>query len=190
MPHLYLKADRQDSRFVSSWTVSEVVRIRLWHVAWVLLFRVTPKWLNPWRLFLLRLFGAKTSGKPFVYPSARVFAPFLLRLDHRACLGPESELYNLGPVHVMAHATVAQQVYVCNGTHDFSDVRQPLLVGRIVIGKGAFIGARAFIMPGVAIGEGALVGACAVVTKDVSPWTVVAGNPAKRIRERPQMEIE
>ena len=44
--------------------------------------------------------------------------------------------------------------------------------------------ARAFVGPGVAIGEGAVVGACAVVIKDIEPWTVVAGNPAKFINRR------
>jgi len=47
-----------------------------------------------------------------------------------------------------------------------------------------WIGAGAFVGPGVTIGEGAVVGARSVVTKDVEPWTVVAGNPAKFIKKR------
>ena len=54
----------------------------------------------------------------------------------------------------------------------------------IQIDDQVWIAARAFIGPGVKIGEGAVVGACAVVTSDVSPWTVVAGNPAKFIKKR------
>jgi putative colanic acid biosynthesis acetyltransferase WcaF len=79
---------------------------------------------------------------------------------------------------------VSQQAYICNGTHDLADSILPLLVGNIVIGRDVFIGARAFVMPGITIGEGAAVGACAVVTKDVEPWTVVAGNPARVIKKR------
>jgi acetyltransferase-like isoleucine patch superfamily enzyme len=48
----------------------------------------------------------------------------------------------------------------------------------VVIGKKCFIGARAIILKGVRIGDGAVVGAGSVVTKDVSPRTSVAGNPA------------
>ena len=47
-----------------------------------------------------------------------------------------------------------------------------------------WIGARAIILPGVTIGEGAVVAAGAVVTKDVEPWAVVGGNPAKFIKKR------
>jgi putative colanic acid biosynthesis acetyltransferase WcaF len=54
----------------------------------------------------------------------------------------------------------------------------------IIIKDQSWVAARAFVGPGVTIGEGAVVGACAVVTKDVEPWTVVAGNPAKFIKNR------
>lgn len=58
----------------------------------------------------------------------------------------------------------------------------------IKISKGAWIGVRAIILKGVTIGEGAIVGAGSVVTKDVPDWTIVAGNPAKFIREIPENE--
>ena len=86
MPRLYPKNTKQPDRYASSWTVSEVIRIRLWSVVWLCLFRPTPKCLNGWRLFLLQTCGAKISGRPFVYSSARVFAPFLLTLEDHACL--------------------------------------------------------------------------------------------------------
>jgi acetyltransferase-like isoleucine patch superfamily enzyme len=58
----------------------------------------------------------------------------------------------------------------------------------IKISKGAWIGASVIILKGVTIGEGAIVGAGSVVTKDVPSWTIVAGNPAKIIREIPENE--
>ncbi len=56
--------------------------------------------------------------------------------------------------------------------------------GEVLIGDRAWIGYRALILPGVTIGEGAVVGAGAVVARDVAPYTIVAGNPAKVIGER------
>ena len=58
--------------------------------------------------------------------------------------------------------------------------------GSVVIGSYVWIGYRATILPGVTIGEGAVVGAGAVVSKDVDPYTIVAGNPARKIGERRQ----
>jgi len=52
-----------------------------------------------------------------------------------------------------------------------------------IVKTGASIGSSATILAGVTIGEGAIVGAGAVVTKDVPPWTIVAGNPAKVLRK-------
>ena len=54
---------------------------------------------------------------------------------------------------------------------------------RVTIGHDVWIGHNATVMPGVTIGNGAVVGTGAVVTKDVAPWTIVGGNPARLIRE-------
>lgn len=63
--------------------------------------------------------------------------------------------------------------------------------GDTVIGDGAWIGMRAMIMPGLTIGEGAVIASGAIVTKDVAPYTIVAGNPAKPVRQRfPSATVE
>lgn len=65
------------------------------------------------------------------------------------------------------------------GKHDWdSTISKPVLIS-----KGAWIGAKAIILKGVTIGEGAVVGAGSVVSKDVSPYSIVAGNPAVLIRK-------
>ena len=61
--------------------------------------------------------------------------------------------------------------------------------GNTQIGNDVWIGSEATIMPGVNIGNGAVVGANAIVTKDVAPYSIVAGNPAKLIRKRFDNEI-
>lgn len=65
----------------------------------------------------------------------------------------------------------------------FPDVYSNIKSAPVSIGNTAWIGANAVVLKGAAIGEGAIVGAGAVVTQDVPEWTVVAGNPARIIRE-------
>lgn len=174
----------QSSPYVSPWPLAAHLRLLAWELVRLCLFRPTPKPFYPWRVWLLRRFGAQVSGRPYVAASARIKMPWNLTLEDRACIGPEAEIYNLGRVALGARCTVAQQAYLCGGSHDFADPALPLLTGAIVIGPDAFVGARAFILPGVTVGAGAVVGACAVVGRDVAAYAVVAGNPARTLRQR------
>ena len=62
-------------------------------------------------------------------------------------------------------------------------------MGDIIIGNDVWIGYDAVIMAGVKIGDGAIIGARAVVTKDVEPYSIVGGVPAKEIRKRLKPDI-
>ena len=172
----------QTSPYASPWTLRRRFALLVWDLAWALTCRWTPKPLNPWRLTVLRLFGATLHGTPFVHPRARIQQPWNLTMEHRACLGDRANAYSLGPIHLGEAATIAQEAYLCTGTHVFSDPNLPLRTAPIRVEGGAFVGARAFVLPGVTVGAGAVVGACAVVTKDVPPRAVVAGNPARPLR--------
>jgi putative colanic acid biosynthesis acetyltransferase WcaF len=100
-------------------------------------------------------------------------------LHDRACLGDRVNVYSLGQIEIGAGATIAQEAYLCTGTHEFTRPGIPLLAAKINVGDGAFIGARAFVMPGITIGSGSVIGACSVVTKDVPSNVVAAGNPCR-----------
>jgi putative colanic acid biosynthesis acetyltransferase WcaF len=180
-----LKTYSQDSAYASPWTVGQRVKMLLWSGTWKVLCSWTPKPLNRWRLLVLRAFGAKLFGTPFVHPNARIQIPWRLTMHHRACLGDGATAYTLDEVVIEEGATVAQEAYLCTGTHDFSSPALPLQTAPIIVGAHAFIGARAFILPGVKIGRGAIAGAASVVTKNIPDNTVAVGNPAKPIGLRP-----
>jgi putative colanic acid biosynthesis acetyltransferase WcaF len=121
---------------------------------------------------------------PFIHSTARIQIPWNLTMEHRACLGERTNAYSLGKIDILEGATVAQEAYLCTGTHDFKDPNLQLITKPITIGKNSFIGARAMILPGLSIGDQAIVGAMAVVSEDVPDHQIVAGNPAKKIGER------
>lgn len=179
-----LKRTDQSDAYASPWSVGERVGIKLFAIVWMLTCRWTPRPLNAWRLLVLRLFGCRIHGRPFVAPTVVIRVPWQLELHHRAAIGDHAEIYNLGECVLRERCTVAQHVHLCGGSHDLSKRALPLTVAPIDVGADAFIGATAFVMLGVTIGEGAVVGAASVVVKDVEPWTVVAGNPAAPVGSR------
>src|SRR5690606_40856655 len=79
---------------------------------------------------------------------------------------------------------VSQWTYLCSAIHQIDSINTPLVIGEIHLHDFAWVAAETFIMLGVTVGEGAVVGARAAVFKDVEPWTVVGGNPAKFIKNR------
>jgi len=179
------KTYEQKSAYVSPWSWREKAGRLAWEVIWAFFCSWTPKPFNGWRLFWLEIFGAKIEGTPFVHQKARIQIPWNLTLRDRSCLGDRANAYSLGEIELGEGSTVAQEAYLCTGTHDFGHPALCLQVAKITVEPDAFIGARAFILPGVVVGERAVVGACAVVTKDVAPGVVVAGNPAREIGRRP-----
>lgn len=156
----------------------------IWSLVWLLLYRPSPVPLHAWRRFLLRLFGAKIGTGAHPYPSARIWAPWNLYMGDHSCLSHQVDCYCVGNVMLGAHVTVSQYSFLCTATHDYNELGMPLLVAPIVIEDYAWVTADVFVGPGVNIGEGAVIAARSTVTRDVAPWTVVAGNPVKEIGKR------
>lgn len=163
---------------------NQIVRM-VWSIVWGIFARPLPRSIGSgWKRFLLRLFGAKISPTAVVYSSAKVYYPANLIMDDYACLASDVDCYNVATIHIGANTTVSQGAYLCTASHDITNQLNPLITAPIVIEDQAWVAADAFIGMGITIGQGAVVGARAVVFKDVDPWTIVGGNPAKFIKKR------
>ena len=156
----------------------------LWTVVWSCLYRPSPKVLHGWRRFLLRLFGSKIGQGVHPYPSTRIWAPWNLEMGSHSCLGDHTDCYCVDKIEIGPHSTVSQYSYLCTASHDYTDPSMPLITAPIVIGEGVWIAADVFVGPGVVIGDGAVIGARSSVFRNIEPWTVVAGNPARVIKKR------
>jgi putative colanic acid biosynthesis acetyltransferase WcaF len=156
----------------------------LWTLTWALFCRLSPRSLHGWRRLWLRLFGAQLHGTAAVYPSARVWAPWNLTMGPHSAIDDRVEVYNVDRITLEEGAMVSQFAFLCTASHDIADPGRRLVTAPIRLARSSWVCAGAFVNLGTSVGEGAVVAARAVVTKDVAPWTVVAGNPARFIKPR------
>jgi putative colanic acid biosynthesis acetyltransferase WcaF len=160
----------------------------LWQVAWLLLFRPTPRLFHPWRCLLLRMFGAKLGKAVHPYPSARIWAPWNLEMGDHACLSEDVDCYCVDKIRIGANSTVSQYSFLCSASHDYTKSSMPLVIAPITIGARVWIAADVFVAPGVTIGDGAMVAARSSVFTDLPEWMVAKGNPAVPVKPRSLQE--
>lgn len=176
--------DIAGNRTSRKWTRKELVGRVLWEAIGSKIFALTPRPFWGMRRVILRLFGAKVGQDVHIFPSVRIAIPWNLEIDRFASLGDRAIIYNLGQISIGERATVSQHAHLCAGTHDYQAKEFDLLKPPITIGSEAWICTDAFIGPGVKIGRRAIVAARGVVVRDVEDSIIVAGNPAKFIKQR------
>ena len=165
---------------------SKVVRV-VWNVVWLLFFRITPgriAFFNSWRALLLRCFGAKIGRCTAIFPSVKVWLPWNLEIGDCVALSSGVNCYSVDKIIIGDNTTVSCDVFLDCASHDISSPIMELTYAPITIGADCWIAANSIILPGRSLGDGAVVAAGSVVTKDVEPWTVVGGNPARFLKKR------
>lgn len=169
-------------------TMSIKIKRAWWNIICVLFFRpFITKIFRKWRIAILKMFGAQIEWDAEVYSSVKIWAPWNLKMGHRACLGPEVICYNQDKVMLEDDVVVSQYSYLCTASHDINmlnTANNSLITAPIWIKEKAWIGSKAYIGLGVCIGKAAIVGATASVYKSVEDYHVVGGNPSKTIKIR------
>jgi putative colanic acid biosynthesis acetyltransferase WcaF len=181
--------DIERNRTERKYTAREMALRAAW-AAGRLVFALTPGPLHGVRSVLLRLFGARVGRHVRVARTARIQFPWNVSIGDASSIGDGARVYSLGPVAIGRKATISQGAHLCAGTHEISDPAMRLLKPPIRIGDQAWVCADAFVGPGVTVGEGAVIGARAVAVRDVPPWTVAVGNPARVVKERRLLNTE
>jgi putative colanic acid biosynthesis acetyltransferase WcaF len=173
-----------DAYLKPSFSTGNKVKRLIWNLVWLFCCRWTPNPMHGWRIFILRLFGARIGRNNAVYPTSKIWAPWLLQTDNVATIGPGVEIYNPGGVRLGHHAILSQDSYLCGATHDYDSIEFTYIKKEIVVEDYGWICARAIVLPGVVCKEGSVLGAGSVTSKDLEAWMVYAGNPAKLIKPR------
>jgi acetyltransferase-like isoleucine patch superfamily enzyme len=107
-----------------------------------------------------------------------------ISIGNSSSIGRRCFLDGRGGLTIGNNVSISPDVHIITASHDMNTREFKAIRKAVTIQDYAWIGTRATIIPGVTIGTGAVVAAGAVVTKDVAPYTVVGGNPAKYIKDR------
>ena len=161
---------------------------RLKEAAWwvVKLTFFLPAW--PWpsslRCWWLRRFGAMVGRGVVIRSRVNISFPWRFRCGDHVWIGEEVAILSLAPVTLGSHVCLSQRSFLCSGSHDFSRETFDLVTAPITLGSGCWVGAQAFVGPGVVFGDASRCGAGAVVIRDVPAATAVFGVPAAAREKR------
>ena len=140
------------------------------------------------RRYVYRSLGAEIGKNVVFHFRTEVRGLHRLKIGDGTIIGDNALLAAQRGLTIGKNVNLSSNVSIYSGAHDHRDPyfrSTPATTRPITIGDRAWIGSNAIILTGVNIGEGAVVCAGAVVTKDVEPYAVVAGIPAKKVNERP-----
>lgn len=135
------------------------------------------------RRFLI-LFGARIGDGVVIKPRVNIKYPWNLQIGGHSWIGEGVWLDSLTLIRIGENVCISQGAYLCTGNHDWKSTKFGLIVGPIVIENNAWIAAQASVGPGVTVRNGAILGFGAVACQDLEAWSIYAGNPAAKIRQR------
>ncbi|RGW24554.1 acyltransferase [Ruminococcus sp. AF13-28] len=131
-----------------------------------------------------KLLGAKIGEGSFLFRRVETLEPKGLQLGKNCSIGWFTLLDARGKINIENNVNISSYVKIISAGHNINSTDFSGNFGTVTIKNNAVVFTGAMILPGVTIGEGAVVAAGAVVTKDVEPYTVVGGNPAKYLKDR------
>lgn len=133
-----------------------------------------------------RILGIDIGSASSFHWRAAFYAPQKLAIGNNSIIGNDAFLDARRGISIGNSVNIGGHVQIFTLEHDPQDPEFGIKGGPVTIGDRAYIATRSTVLPGVHVGEGAVVAAGAVVTKDVPPYSIVAGVPARKIGDRNQ----
>jgi len=161
--------------------------VQVWWIVQASLFRWSPQFAYGWRIFLLRLFGAKIGSNAIIRPSATITYPWRLTLGNNVWIGDSVILYTLGSINIGDNTVISQFCHLCAADHDFTSPSFPIRAKSITVGSQVWLASDVFVAPGVTIGDASVVGARSSVFRDLPAQMLCYGYPCVPVRSRIEM---
>jgi len=135
------------------------------------------------------LFTKKMGRKVFILSKCTLYSPQRISIGENVSINRYTNLDGTGGLEIKDHVLIGPNCNILSANHGFNDWKTPIkeqavVTGKVVIEEDVWLGYGVTVLPNVTIGRGAIVGAGSVVTKDVPPFAIVGGIPAKLIKYR------
>ena len=158
-------------------------KISVWHFINALFFNS----FNPLiglKVFLLKMFGAKIGKGLYIKPYVNIKFPWLLTIGDYCWIGENVWIDNLTDVTIGNNCCISQGAMLLCGNHNYKKQTFDLILGKIVIEDGAWIGAKSVVCPGVTVKSHAILTVGSVASNDLEAYRIYKGNPAVVVRKR------
>ncbi|CDF80620.1 acetyltransferase [Formosa agariphila KMM 3901] len=132
----------------------------------------------------MKLFGAKIGKGVVIKPGVNIKFPWLLTIGDYTWIGEKVWIDNLAEVIIGKNVCISQEAMLLCGNHNYKKSTFDLMVGKVNIEDGAWVGAKSIVCPGVTIGSHAILTVNSVATTRLDANNIYQGNPAKQIRKR------
>jgi len=156
----------------------------IWYLFKCVFFLSALPWPSRFKSMLLRLFGAEIGEGVYWKPRVNIHIPWQLKVGDYTWIGEEVCIINFAPVTIGAHCCLSQRAFLCSGNHDYRSPDMGYRHAPIVVQDGVWVGASAFVGPGVTVGTDAVITALSLANRSLDPGWVYGGQPCKPLRKR------
>ncbi|MED4054187.1 acyltransferase [Niallia taxi] len=136
------------------------------------------------RIWLYKLLKMNIGKNTTILRPTFFYNPFNVKIGNNCAINDNVVLDGRGKLTIKDNVNISPYVKIYTAEHDVNSPTFQYIEGQVIIEKYVWISTNAMIMPGIKIGEGAVIAAGSVVTKDVEPYSIMGGVPAKKIGER------
>lgn len=174
------------SSYNNSWYRPGRVKLvlMLWYFINAFFFKTYAFPFSSLKVILLRLFGAEVGRNVFIKPNVNIKYPWRLKIGDNTWIGEEVWIDNLADVSIGKNCCLSQGAFLLCGNHDYKKNTFDLIVNKIVLEEGVWIGAKSTIAPASYMKSHSIVAANSFFSGKSEPYTIYAGNPAREVRKR------
>ena len=139
---------------------------------------------NNVKVFLLRIFGAKIGSNVIIKPGVNIKYPWKLKIGNHVWIGEKVWIDNLDDIIIGDNVCLSQGSMLLCGSHNYKSSTFDLLIGKIIIEDGVWIGSKSVVLQNVTCKNHSVLSVNSVASSNLDEYSIYRGNPAVRLKDR------